>query len=96
MFDNYLKSILQPSTVRVRSLLAREKPGSGTKSLIVISSPSSNKHSTIEEPEKYDIEIYIGNYSCESPSREEDPETKDPKFKCTLSNVNAVVGFQFY
>ena len=52
-----MKSILQPSTVRVRSLLAREKPGSGTKSLIVISSPSSNKHSTIEEPEKYDIEI---------------------------------------
>merc|ERR1712022_34355 len=43
--------------------------------------------------EKYDIEIYIGNYSCESPSREEDPETQDPKFKCTLRNVNAVVGF---
>ena len=48
---------MQPSTVRVRSLLAREKPGGGTKSLIVISSPSSNTHNTTEEPEKYDIEI---------------------------------------
>ena len=41
----------------MRSLLAREKPGGGTKSLIVISSPSYNKQSAPEEPEKYDIEI---------------------------------------
>ena len=43
--------------MRVRSLLAREKPGGGTKSLVVISSPSANNHNISEEPEKYDIEI---------------------------------------
>ena len=43
--------------MRVRSLLAREKPGGGTKSLVVISSPSVNNHNLSEEPEKYDIEI---------------------------------------
>ena len=42
----------------MRSLLAREKPGGGTKSLVVISSPSYNTSSTTsEEPEIYEIEI---------------------------------------
>ena len=42
----------------MRSILAREKPGGGTKSLVVISSPSANKFNpSFDEPEKYDIEI---------------------------------------
>jgi hypothetical protein len=43
--------------------------------------------------EKNDIEIYIGNFSCKFPFREEDPATGDPKFKCTLEDVNAFAGF---
>ena len=52
--------VFQPSTVRVRSLLAREKAGGGTKSLCVISSPpysNNGNFTTNEEPEKYDIDI---------------------------------------
>ena len=41
----------------MRSLLAREKPGGGTKSLTVISSPSSNNRNPTEELEKYEFEI---------------------------------------
>ena len=43
--------------------------------------------------EENDIEIYVGNYSCSDPKREVDPESKDPKFTCRLSNMNARVGY---
>ena len=43
--------------------------------------------------EENDIEIYVGNYSCSDPKREVDPESKDPKFTCRLSNINARVGY---
>ena len=43
--------------------------------------------------EENDIEIYVGNYSCSDSRREVDPDSKDPKFTCRLSNMNARVGY---